>query len=147
MGDSMCINLLAEFGDRFQIVFDEAYEPRHVPRDRLDPWFMQLPCQRGCIVPWGGETLAAEVEARPITARRLAACGVCDLCRDGDNEQTYLFELADFETVAAILRPRRRRQVSYSQRAAARERMLAFHRRKVSPERSQHAPQPARTLA
>lgn len=147
MHEAPCINLLKLFGDQFKIVFDQAYDARHVPRDKLDPWYMQIACERGLVVPWGETTLAAEVEGRPITARRLAASGVCELYRNGDSGQTFLFDVADFETVAAIMHPRRRRQISLAQRAAARERMRDYHWQRVSPERSQDAPQPARTSA
>lgn len=87
------------------------------------------------------------MEGRPITARRLAASSVCELYRNGDNEQTFLFDVAAFETIAAILGPRRRRQVSLAQREAARERMLDYHRQRQSPERSQDARWLGRTLA
>ena len=33
-----CINLRAMFGDRFLIRFDPAYNPKNVPRTKLDPW-------------------------------------------------------------------------------------------------------------
>lgn len=111
-----CINLWRQFG-KYRITFDPAYDPRHVPRDKLDPWYMQIPGRRGCIVPWDGTTLAVEVDGRPVTARRLAESGVCNLLRDGDDGQTFLFDLADFAVVAAIIRPKRRRRLSQEQRA------------------------------
>src|ERR1700731_480239 len=58
----MC-NLLERFGKRFKIDFDPAYEPAHRPADKLDPWYMIIPCERGPIYPHGATTLTAEVEA------------------------------------------------------------------------------------
>lgn len=112
-----CINLWRRFGHRYRVTFDPAYDPRHVPRDKLDPWYMQIPGRRGCIVPWGGTSLAVEVDGRPVTARRLAESGVCKLIRDGDDGQTFLFDVAGFAAVAATIRAKRRRRLSPQQRA------------------------------
>jgi hypothetical protein len=68
-----CINFTERFGARYRIAFDPAYDPKHRPRDKLDPWSMVIPCRRGEIYPYGGETLVVEVEGRPIIRRRLNA--------------------------------------------------------------------------
>lgn len=143
-----CINLWRQFGKTYRIGYDPAYDPRHVPRDKLDPWAMLILCQRGEIWPHGGTTLAVEVEGRrPITVRRLQATGMCTLHRDGSDGATLLFDVRDFETIARIVQPRLRRQVSEAQRQAARERRLARHRQNPSPERSRDAPRPGRASA
>src|SRR5262245_52793665 len=36
------INLVATFGDRFRITWDQAYDPTHVPIGKRDPWMMQM---------------------------------------------------------------------------------------------------------
>jgi hypothetical protein len=66
-----CINLQEQFGTRYRVTFDAAYSPKHVPRDKLDPWTMQVPCERGTVYPHGGDLLAVEVEGRRVTANRL----------------------------------------------------------------------------
>jgi len=79
-----CINLQEQLGHRYRITFDPAYNPKHVPRDKLDPWTMQILCQRGVIYPHGGDLLVAEVEGRRVTAGgRDAGDGRdgCDRCR------------------------------------------------------------------
>ena len=63
-----CINLQEQFGTRYRVTFDGAYNPKHVPRNKLDPWSMQLPCERGVVYPHGGDLLAVEVEGRRVTA-------------------------------------------------------------------------------
>ena len=66
-----CINLQEQFGTRYRVTFDPAYSPKHVPRDKLDPWAMLIPCQRGTVYPHGGDLLTVEVEGRRVTANRL----------------------------------------------------------------------------
>src|SRR5262249_32920072 len=113
-----CINLLTLFGDGYRITFDEAYNPRNVPRVKLDPWMMQIPCQgRGVtIYPHGGTTLAVEVDRRPSIAAKLAALEGLKLHQDGDTEMTLLFDVGLFEKVAEIVRPKRRKMLTDLQR-------------------------------
>jgi hypothetical protein len=113
-----CINLLERFGDRYKIAFDEAYNPRHLPKDRLDPWMMVIPCRGGVIYPYGRDLLAVEVDGHPGAAKALAATPGVRLYQDGDREQTFLFPIDLFERVAAIVRPRKRRRLTESHRAA-----------------------------
>ena len=70
-----CINLLEMFGDKYIIAFDEAYNPRHVPRAKLDPWMMTISGEgKGVtIYPQGGTMLAIEVNRRPSIVARLSA--------------------------------------------------------------------------
>ena len=49
-----CINLNEHFGTRYRITFDAAYDSRTRPPAKLDPWMMQIPCQRGVMYPYGG---------------------------------------------------------------------------------------------
>jgi hypothetical protein len=37
-----CINLQEQFGTRYRVTFDPAYASKHVPRDKLAPWTMQI---------------------------------------------------------------------------------------------------------
>ena len=67
-----CINLQEQFGQQYRITFDPAYNPKHVPRDKLDAWMMLIPCRRGVIYPHGGDLLIVEVDGRRVTANRLA---------------------------------------------------------------------------
>jgi len=111
-----CINLQQEFGTRYRVTFDAAYSPKHVPRDKLDVWSMQMPCQRGVVYPHGGGLLAVEVEGRRVTANRLRQLNCTTTYQEGDNFLTVTFDAADFDEVAAVVKPRRRRQVSEAER-------------------------------
>ena len=111
-----CINLQEQFGTRYRVTFDAAYNPKHVPRDKLDPCMMQMPCQRGVVYPYGGDLLAVEVEGRRVTANRLRELDCTTTFQEGDSFLAVTFHVADFDEVAAIVKPRRRRQVSDAER-------------------------------
>lgn len=112
----ICVNLRERFGSKYRIAFDEAYDARGKRGDNIDPWYMELPCRRGTIYPYGRDVLAVMVDGRPLTAAQLANLSGCRLIQDGDQEKTFLFDVAHFDTVAAIVRPYRKRQVSDAER-------------------------------
>lgn len=105
--DPDCVNLREWFGKQYRITFDPAYDAKGRHRDKLDPWMMQITCQRGVIYPHGGTLLSVDVDGRPIIANQLAASGVCRLTQDGDHKKTLTFDVADFDVVAKIVKPRR----------------------------------------
>jgi hypothetical protein len=111
-----CVNLQERFGKRYRITFDPAYSPKHVPHDKLDPWAMLIPCQRGIIYSHGGDLLTVEVEGRRVTANRLRQLDCTTTCQEGDSFLAVTFHAAEFDDVAAIMKPRRRRQVSDAER-------------------------------
>ena len=124
-----CINLAERFGNRFKIDFDPAYNPKGRRRNNLDPWCMIIPCERGHIFPHGDDVLAIELEKHPGIARRVGKLGCTSLHQEGDDFACFLFDASDFDLVAAIVKPKRRRRVSEANREAARQRMLKFHQR------------------
>jgi hypothetical protein len=127
----LCVNLRERFGRQYRITYDPAYDPRHVPRDKLDPWMMQIPCRGGVVIyPYGGQLLAVEVDYRPKTAHRLRQMGL-RCTQDGDREKTFVFDAADFDRVAAVVHPRKRRHCHRTpeQQRAAGERLAALARR------------------
>ena len=125
MSTATCVNLLEAFGKDYQVTFDPAYDRRRVPRRCLDPWMMQLPCRgKGvCIYPHGGPHLAVEVDGRPGLVKKLAALRGVRPWQDGDGEATFLFDVALFEAVAAVVRPRKRRRLPEGQRRACARRL------------------------
>ena len=137
--NSTCINLRDHFGDRYRIGWDPAYDPKHRPKDKLDPWMMLVLCKRGEILPWGGELLGVTVDHRPVTAKRLLNLGL-RLVQDGDHEKTFVFHVDRFDEVADLVKPRRRRQVSDTEkrRLAEMGRRHGFQKSNLyRPERSQ----------
>ena len=67
--------------------------------------------------------MAVEVDRHPSIAKRLRETGVCDLVQDGDHEKTYHFDVADFDTVATIIQPKRRRRITEEQKRSAADRL------------------------
>jgi hypothetical protein len=118
-----CINLKKRFGMKYRITFDPAYDPANRPREKLDPWYMQIPCRVGTIYPHGGAKLAVEVDGHKRVKAKLRRLGCCQLHQDGHNFGAFIFDAKDFDTVAKILRPHRKRQLSDEQREGLRDRM------------------------
>jgi hypothetical protein len=136
----VCINLRERFGAEYRIAFDPAYDPFNVPRDRLDPWMMTIPCHKGVIYPHGGDVLAVELDNQQAAARKLAAVPGIRLHQDGGlrGDMTFLFPAEMFDQIAVIVRPKRRRRLSPEQRermAAIGKAALARHREGINAKR------------
>ena len=123
---SDCVNLTERFGDRFKIGWDDAFDPKHRPKDKLDPWMMLLEFQGGNIYPQGGDMLAVEVEGRCRLRKKLDALACTILKQDGDQFRSWRFHVDDFEQVAEIVKPRKRRRISEEQRAASSVRLKRY---------------------
>jgi hypothetical protein len=106
-----CPDLAGLYGDKYQLSRDPAAGPGDT-----DPWVVTLPCRYGVIYPHGPDTLAVEVDGHPKVAARLRRMGL-KAQQDGDGEWTFLFDVADFDRVAEVVRPRRRRVLSPEGRA------------------------------
>jgi hypothetical protein len=132
-----CVNLREQFGDRFIVKFEESYAAdlgKGIQRG--DPWLMILPCcgGRGHIGPWSATELVACAD-KPRLAKALLALGFGRVAQDGDDGLNFVFQLSDFEAVAKILQPRRRRRLPDHQRAANAKRLrrlAAEHRDNTS---------------
>lgn len=115
------INLKEMLGKRYRITWDEAKEPK----TKADPWLMQIPCRYGMIYPYGGKLLAVECDYHPGLGRRLRDLGLV-LSQGGDQEKTFLFPMERFEEVAAIVKPKKKRQLTEEQRKMAQERLATW---------------------
>ena len=145
MSEIQCVNLMEEFGERYRVTFDPAYDPKNRPREKLDAWYMQIPCERGTIYPWSEDRLAVEVDHRPITAKKLAALDDVVLVQDGDNEKTFAFPLSMFDAVAELVLPRRKRRLTDDQKQKAGERLKAYQFQPRGPDAPRRAPRAAST--
>jgi hypothetical protein len=114
-----CVNLREQFGDRFRIGHDPAAQTWG---ERRDPWMLTIPCRRGVIYPHG-DLLAVEIDGHRRLAKRVAAIPGVSVYLDGDDEKTFLFPMEAFDAVAAVVRPKRRPQLTGQQRAERAERM------------------------
>jgi len=122
----ICVDLRERFGDRLKVEYEEGHRAEYGPRARTDdPWLQVVPSRNGDIYPHGGDELAAYCE-RPGIGKRLAALDCVRVHQHGDREITVVFDVADFDRVAAVLKPRKRRRLSPEQRAASAERLKRF---------------------
>ncbi len=112
------INLRRRFGQRYKVQFEESYFAEHGQNARVeDPVLMVIACRFGHIYPNGGDVLAGSIDGHPKMATRMRRLPCCRVHQDGDDgELTVLFNVADFDRVARIMRPRRRRQISETER-------------------------------
>jgi hypothetical protein len=113
---SECINLLEEFGRRFRVGFDPAYDPRHRPEEKLDPWMMTLSSRFATVYPFSENMLAVEVEGNPSKRRQLDELAGCKRFLTGEKFGCWLFPLRCFERVAIVVQPARKRVWTDSER-------------------------------
>ena len=126
-----CIDLLERFGEKFKIAKDESYQGQYGENAWThDPWYLQIRCRLGHIYPNGGSTLAVSLDAHPKIAKRLASLNCCRVHQHGDDGMTLLFDVADFKTVAKIVKPHRRAQLSEARKAELREQCHRMRARK-----------------
>ena len=113
-----CIHLRDRFGDRYKVACEASYYAQYGANARgEDPWLQIIPCRYGHIFPHGGATLAVSVDGHPQIASRIALLRCCHVAQDGDRgELTANFHVDDFDAVAEIVRPRRKRQISVQER-------------------------------
>jgi hypothetical protein len=130
---SECVNLLEEFGRRFRVGFDPAYDPRHVPEDKLDSWMMTLSSRFATLYPVGGNMLAVEVEGRPSIRRQLDGLADCERYLVGERFGSWVFPLRCFERVAVIVQPARKRVWTDSERKERAKLLEANLRKRDQP--------------
>lgn len=129
---SNCINLRQQFGKVFKVEYEDSYRAERGNGARTpDPWLLIIRCQHGHIFPYGEGRLAASTDRRGPVANRLAGLQCVTLVQDGTDGITAVFDVSDFDRVAEILKPRRRRMLNPEHRAkliAAGTRNLTQHR-------------------
>ncbi len=122
-----CVNLKRHFGDRYRVEFEESYHADHGERARtVDPWLMVILCQHGHIYPHSHSQLGASTDRSGKTANQLKRLACTTVVQDGSDGVNVIFEVTDFEKVAEILKPRRRRRQTPEQRQASIERLAKY---------------------
>lgn len=121
-----CINLQNRYGAKYRLSLDPAAVSLG------DRWGHQIPCrgQGVTIYPHGGELLAVEVNHRRGIARQLAQLGL-RCTQDGDTETTFIFPVSRFDEVAAVVKPRKRRQLTGAHKEALRNSQTPQQRAEV----------------
>lgn len=137
-----CINLKQRFGDRYKVKYEESYYAVRSKQTIEDPWQMILLCQHGHISPWDSSKLAACTKHPGRIANRLKGLPFTEAVQDGDDGTNVVFDVAHFDEVAEIMKPRRRRRMSDTQKAAAAARL-----RQYQPAKGQSVLEVARQAA
>ena len=108
-----CVNLKEQFGDRFKVAYEESYQAERGDHCRAeDPWLMIMLCRHGEIYPFGGDQLVASTKVAGGIARVLKGLSYTIVYQDGSDGVDVLFPGDRFEEIAAIMKPRKRRQIS-----------------------------------
>jgi hypothetical protein len=115
------IDLKAQFGDRYRITPDESSSVDTDRETRL--WCHRIPCRYGFISVHGEDTLAAWTDRRGMIRRLVALEGV-RLHQRGDREARVLFPPDRLDSVAGLLRARRRVRLSPEERERRRALIL-----------------------
>jgi hypothetical protein len=113
-------DLKAFAGDRYRVALDPSAEddPRS---ERL--WLYRIPCRYGFISVHGEDTLAASTDRRGLIRRLVALEGV-RVHQRGDREARVLFPPGRLDSVAGLLRARRRVRLSPEERERRRAQIL-----------------------
>jgi hypothetical protein len=106
-----CIDLRERFGHKYRIVSEDG------TRRNTDAWLWQVICANGHLYPHGGDRLGAATNRRGPLIGKLLAVPSARLEQLGDDGANVSFDVSDFRAMAAIMRPRRRRQLTPEQRA------------------------------
>jgi hypothetical protein len=85
------------------------------PKDRT-PWLLVIPTRVGQVYPYSDALLAVTCDGHPYIAAELARFGLRAV-QDGDREKTFVATPEQFECVAHLIRPRRRRRLSDAEKA------------------------------
>lgn len=122
-----CINLKERFGDRCKVEFDESYfAERPEFRAAEAPWLVIIPCQNGFVCPWGNDNLAACTNHRGRIVKKLKALPDTTVAQDGHDGANVIFPVDQLEEIARIMKPRKRRRLSDTQRRQAAERLREY---------------------
>jgi hypothetical protein len=114
-----CIDLRSFTGYRVRC---EDEDRREYKTD--DPWTLRIDGRRGFVCPHGGDRLTACTNSGITTRRILRRVAGAVLWQDGSDGANIIFDPAHLETVAGLLRlKKRRRRMNEAERTAAAERL------------------------
>ena len=109
------INLKDLYGKRYKIGFDPSVQ--YEEGGKRDPWYYLILCRSGNIYPYSDELLGFHCTSRIIRNRlhkEHPEIRVQNWSDDG--EAIFLFPVELFDIVAEYAKPRKKRQVSESER-------------------------------
>jgi hypothetical protein len=111
------INLKESYGKRYKVFMDEAWECEKNRQEEDKPWYYELRGKYGFIYPYGDTTLGVMVTSEIIKGRlKRDFKGRVNIFWDGDGEGVFLFNPTIIHEIAAMIKVRRKRQLSPEQR-------------------------------
>lgn len=113
---AQCIDLRALYGGTYRIGCDPSCDRQH-HGNQCDPWYAVIPCQHGHVYPHGGNQLGVATNTSGPVAKRLRALPGVRVTQDGSDGRNAVFDVTHFSTIAAIVRPKRRRRLSPEHKA------------------------------
>ena len=118
-----CINLKERFGDRHTVRYEESYFADHGDGARAeDLWLMVVRCKHGHLYPHGGELLGVSTNTKGRTTKKIRELACTTVVQHSDEGVNATFHIDDFDQVAKVMKPLRRRQWTDEQREAQRRR-------------------------
>lgn len=111
----ICVDLKDRFSHRYRIGHDPA--AKHEAAGMSDPWMFTIRCQFGEIYPYGGEKLAFHCTGNIVRQKVKEAFPDMEISNwTDDGEAVFIFHVDRLPEIAKFAKPRRRRQVSESER-------------------------------
>ena len=107
------IDLQAEFGRRWRIDQDESAGGR-----LRDPWLATIPCRHGHLFAAGPDSIGAATNRPGAIVRKLRSIPGVELVADGSDGANVVFGRSALPSVARVMKPRSRRQLSPAHAAA-----------------------------
>lgn len=119
-------DLKSMFGKRYRVRYEEPASAHC-----QDVWYQIILCRYGHIYQYGEGVLAYSSDRRGAMVNTLAAQHYAEVVQDGDDGMNVTFPLSEFDKVADIVRPRKRRTMSPERRAQVAEQLRQWQIGKV----------------
>src|SRR5436190_13981300 len=100
------IDLCTIAGNRYRLDHDPSHKGRGAP----DAWLLTIPAQHGHFYPHSAELFGFATKSRQAGLTIAKLPGV-EIWQDGADGMNLVFPASQFAKVAAIVRPKRKRQV------------------------------------
>jgi hypothetical protein len=113
-----CLNLRDLFGAKYRVTHEESRAADRGDHTRVDdPWTMLVLCEHGHVGAYGDNELYASTNRSGSVAMALRNLDCCRVWMDGSDGLNVVFDVTDAKKVLAVMKPRRRRQLSPEQKA------------------------------
>ena len=111
-------DLKALYGKRYRVRYEQP-----ATTHCQDVWYQIILCRYGHIYQHGDGMLGYASDRRGAMVNTLASLDCCEVTQEGDDGLNVVFPLSEFDRVAQIVRPRKRRTMSPERRAQVAEQL------------------------